>query len=109
MADDSPKQSWSEWSDKNGPAIEAIHATPAEPCSDLTGQARALAVTQGSATDDTRTERRHCLGEAWMMCHDCSAKLYSFDGGTGCVSRMPVSTQRSMRTAINRASSLWNS
>jgi hypothetical protein len=25
-------------------------------------------------------EARLCLGEAWMWCVDCGAKLYSFDG-----------------------------
>jgi hypothetical protein len=44
-----PKQSWAEWSDENSPAIEAAQAAPAEPCSEPTGQARALAVAPGSA------------------------------------------------------------
>jgi hypothetical protein len=29
--------------------------------------------------DNTRLTR-HELGEAWMWCFDCNAKLYSFDG-----------------------------
>lgn len=27
-----------------------------------------------------RTDNRLALGEAWMWCNDCGAKLYSFDG-----------------------------
>ena len=29
---------------------------------------------------DTRTNDRLSLGHAWMMCSDCGAKLYDFDG-----------------------------
>jgi hypothetical protein len=27
-----------------------------------------------------RTKERLTLGEAWMWCNECGAKLYSFDG-----------------------------
>jgi hypothetical protein len=29
---------------------------------------------------ERRMKIRRILGEAWMMCKDCGAKLYSFDG-----------------------------
>ena len=42
-----------------------------------------------SAGLETYLEARLASGEAWMMCHDCGAKLYSFDaksdGARGCV------------------------
>lgn len=28
----------------------------------------------------TPSQRRRLVGEAWMHCSDCGAKLYSFDG-----------------------------
>ena len=29
---------------------------------------------------DAKTENRLTLGEAYMLCNECGAKLYSFDG-----------------------------
>lgn len=35
------------------------------------------------------TERRLRNGEAWMLCEDCGAKLYSFDGNMDSSRRCP--------------------
>lgn len=29
---------------------------------------------------EDRQKHRNALGHAWMMCNDCGAKLYDFDG-----------------------------
>lgn len=36
-----------------------------------------------------KTEIRLAMGEAWMMCSDCGAKLYSFDGQTDASRKCP--------------------
>jgi hypothetical protein len=37
----------------------------------------------------TNTELRLAMGEAYMFCEDCGAKLYSFDGNMDASKRCP--------------------
>lgn len=60
MTDDNPKQSWAEWSDENGPAIEAIQAPSGRPAH------------QGAAVD---------VGSGPLFGHSCEHR-FSYDDHT---------------------------